>query len=76
MSQCSFLSNKANEVQCFNECVFFNYSETGGVCPFKNAKGYRAKLKDFLRYDILDSKQDEDDDLEFINETYIEEKFI
>lgn len=76
MSQCSFLSSKTDEVQCFNDCVFYNYAENGGACPFKNAMGYRAKIKDFFKYDVLDFEEDEDDELEFMKEAYLEEKYI
>lgn len=54
MSFCSFLSNSDNEVECFNDCAFYNWEETGGVCPFKNLTGTRMnKINELLQYDFF-----------------------
>lgn len=54
MSICSFLTSGENEVECFNDCVFYNWEENGGICPFKTLTGNRSsKLKELFQYDFF-----------------------
>lgn len=55
MVQCPFLSTAEGEVECFEECAFYNWMETSKEgCPFKSLKGYRvSKLDELYEYDFL-----------------------
>jgi hypothetical protein len=54
MSACYFLSNGENEVECFNDCVFYNWEENNGICPFKTlTKNKASKLKELYEYDFF-----------------------
>jgi hypothetical protein len=74
MSQCSFLSTAENEIECFGDCAFYNWEETGGVCPFKNLTGNKAnKYKDYMQFDFFNENSI---NLKEIDEYYIEKDFI
>lgn len=38
MQICPFLSTKDKNVECFEECDFYNWNENDGKCPFKCIK--------------------------------------
>ena len=49
MEECPFLSTYESDVECFRECVLYNYKGTGGICPFKNLVAFRkvnCKIKE------------------------------
>lgn len=70
MEECPFLSTYENDIECFKECVLYNYKDTGGVCPFKNLGEYTiSKLNS--RLSLIETIER---DLNFIKESYLERK--
>lgn len=52
--QCPFLSTAEEKVECFTECVFFEYEVAEG-CPFKKIKGNKnLSIKEILNIDLND----------------------
>ncbi|GLC32126.1 hypothetical protein [Clostridium omnivorum] len=79
MSLCTFLSSNDNEVQCFEECVFFNWEENGGICPFKTLTGHRrAKTEEFYKYDDYEEEEEKYDSIDktYVNYDYIKSSDI
>lgn len=50
MQLCPFLSNEDAKVHCFKECEFYNYSDNGGKCPFKDLDTYGIEFKRTVPY--------------------------
>jgi hypothetical protein len=74
MSLCSFLTTSESEIECFGECAFYNWEESGGVCPFKNLSGSKKnKLKELYQYDFF---ADDSINIKEIDEYIVEKSFI
>ncbi|AGK98132.1 hypothetical protein [Clostridium pasteurianum] len=39
MVKCPFLSAHNQEVECFEDCAFYNFQDAKGECPFKSITG-------------------------------------
>jgi hypothetical protein len=77
MSLCTFLSSNDNEVQCFEECIFFNWEENGGICPFKTLTGHRgAKNEGLYKYDTYEDEKFEEDKYGSIEKSYVNYDYI
>lgn len=74
MSLCSFLSIGENEIDCFDDCAFYNWEENGGVCPFKNLKSNSAnRPKELFQYDFF---EEHGINIKEIDEYYMEKDYI
>jgi hypothetical protein len=74
MSLCSFLSSGESKISCFNDCVFYNWEENTGVCPFKNVTGNRfSKVKDLFSYDMF---EEDTVSIKGIDQYYKEKEYI
>lgn len=74
MTPCSFLSTADSSIDCFKECVFYNWEENGGVCPFKNLTGNRfKKMKGIYPYDMFG---EDGISIKEIDDYYIEKEYI
>jgi hypothetical protein len=74
MTSCSFLSSTENKVECFNDCVFYNWEENGGVCPFRNLTGNKyKKLKGVFPYDMFG---EDNIGVKEIEQYYLEKDYI
>ncbi len=67
MTECSFLSNYDNSIECFKECAMYNYKATGGVCPFQNFNEYVIEKMEYKN--VVDSIQK---DAFFVEDSYME----
>lgn len=55
VSQCPFLTTAQEKVQCFDECAFYNWGDSSGICPFKNLNSTKSySTKNMFNYHVYD----------------------
>lgn len=68
MTQCPFLTTLENKVECFKSCVFHEFEETNGECPFRTI----AELSKSNVKSIYDDYYVEEEDNTFVFQGQLE----